>query len=61
MNNYEQSMKWDDFIGKHAEIDKDMKKEKAKGLLIHRIFLVIDIVITISLVCIEGLLDHKYH
>lgn len=54
-------MKWDDFIGKHAEIDKDMKKEKAKGLLIHRIFLVIDIVITISLVCIEGLLDHKYH
>ena len=54
-------MKWDDFIGKHAEIDKDIKKEKAKGLLIHRIFFFIDIVITISLVCIEGLLDHKYH
>ena len=60
-NNYQQNMKWDDFIRNHQEIDKDMKKEKVKGLMIHRIFIIIDMIIVISLLSIEGFLNYKKH
>ena len=53
-NNYETTSECSDFVRNHMSIDRDMQTERDKSRSVHRIFLVIDILIQISLPVIYG-------
>ena len=59
VDEYEPSTNWKVFVLKHSQIDRAIQHEKIRAKLIHRVFFVVDIVITICLLSTQGFLWHK--
>ena len=60
-NEYEPTTLVSDFIRQHDLIDADIQKEKRKNKTLGKIFLIIDILITVFIITIEAFLYYNWH
>ena len=55
-NSFESTTPWRDFIQEHNKIDEGIELRKAKNRKINKVFLIVDAVLMLFILSIEGIL-----
>ena len=59
-NSFESRSQWRGFIEEHKKIDEGIELRRAKNKLINKVFLIIDSVLVVLILCIQGILEYNY-